>query len=356
MKKFCLTLLIPALIAACETKDPNTVSLSGEIKGLGNDTIYLYATDNFYTRTDTLTVNDGRFETTLRPDTLAAVWLQFSDGTEYPLYMDKGDVIRIKGSAADLTDLNITGNKANEELTAFHESLTSSGTPSEQVLQEKAEAFIKSHPTSLASIYLLQKYFILTAKPDYQHIKKLTTYMSGELKDRPVISDILEAITEEEKTAPGKSAPYFSITGKDGKTLTRSTFRDKYLLIHFWASWDKASIQANEALRRIYLQEKKNKDFALLGVSLDLDNDSWLEAIRQDTLEWQQACNFQGWETEIVQKYAIRALPANVLINPSGKIEAKNLDEIDLIHKLEEIKQNKQAEKAQTKQSGKRRN
>ena len=70
MKKICLILLLPLLMVACGTKDTTTVSLTGEIKGLGNDTIYLYATDNFYNKMDTIPVTDGKFTATLKPDTL----------------------------------------------------------------------------------------------------------------------------------------------------------------------------------------------------------------------------------------------------------------------------------------------
>ena len=72
---------------------------------------------------DTLLVKDDKFSATLTTDTLVSTWLQFSDGTEYPLYLNKGDKIKIKGSAAELTSLEITGNAPNEELTAFQKEL-----------------------------------------------------------------------------------------------------------------------------------------------------------------------------------------------------------------------------------------
>ena len=109
---------------------------------------------------DTLLVKDDKFSATLTTDTLVSTWLQFSDGTEYPLYLNKGDKIKIKGSAAELTSLEITGNAPNEELTAFQKELKGLSTPSEKALEEKAEAFINSHPSSLVSIYLLEKYFV----------------------------------------------------------------------------------------------------------------------------------------------------------------------------------------------------
>ena len=123
MKKIYLAYLLLIILSACGSKNTNSVYLNGEIKGLGNDTLYIYGTDKFYNRMDTLLVKDDKFSATLTTDTLASTWLQFSDGTEYPLYLDKGDNIKIKGSAAELTSLEITGNVPNEELTAFQKEL-----------------------------------------------------------------------------------------------------------------------------------------------------------------------------------------------------------------------------------------
>ena len=105
MKKIYLAYLLLIILSACGSKNTNSVYLNGEIKGLGNDTLYIYGTDKFYNRMDTLLVKDDKFSATLTTDTLASTWLQFSDGTEYPLYLDKGDNIKIKGSAAELTSL-----------------------------------------------------------------------------------------------------------------------------------------------------------------------------------------------------------------------------------------------------------
>ncbi len=83
--------------------------------------------------------------------------------------------------------------------------------------------------------------------------------MTGELKDRPYIDELLNHIQEEEKAAIGKTAPYFRIPNPKGKQINRSNFKDQYLLIHFWASWDTVSRDSNAVYRRIYKQERKNK-------------------------------------------------------------------------------------------------
>ena len=159
MKNIYLAYFLIIMLSACGGKSSDTVSLSGEIKGLGNDTLYIYGADEMYDRMDTLPVENGKFSKTLSPDTLVAAWLLFSDGSRYPFFMDKGDKIHIKGSAAELNSMEITGNPHNEELTAFQKELKGLGKPSEKVLEEKAGKFINEHHSSLASIYLLDKYF-----------------------------------------------------------------------------------------------------------------------------------------------------------------------------------------------------
>lgn len=339
MKKIYLAYFLLAALSACGNKETNSVRLNGEIKGLGSDTIYIYGTDKFYNRMDTLIVKDGKFSATLATDTLVSTWLQFNDGTKYPLYLNKGDKIQIKGSASDLSSLDITGNSSNQEFTAFQKDLKGVGKPSDKVLEEKAEAFINSHHSSLVSIYLLDKYFVQKPQPDFTLIKNMTDRMTGGLKDRPYIDELLDRIQEEEKVSIGKTAPYFQLRNIHGHNISRSDFKDKYLLIHFWASWDQQSRDSNIMLRQIYKKEQKNKTFALLGISLDIDKDAWKEAIKKDTLNWEQTCDFSGWETGIAKQFAVQSLPTNILLNPYGRIEGKNLSKEDIEKKIKEIEQ-----------------
>ena len=334
MKNIYLAYFLLIILSACSGKKSDAVSLNGEIKGLGNDTLYIYGTDMLYDHMDTLLVKDDKFSATLSPDTLVSTWLLFSDGTQYPLFMGKGDKIQIKGSTSEPGILEITGNSANEELSAFLSDLKGLGKPSQKVLEEKAENFINSHPSSLVSVYLLDRYFIQKANPNYTLIKKFTEQMTGELKDRPAIDELLDRIQEEEKVAVGKTAPYFNLPNAEGKKIGRSDFKDKYLLIHFWASWDTVSRDSNAVYRRIYKKNQKNKNFALLGISLDIDKKKWQQAIKSDTLKWEQTCDFSGWDTETVKQFAIQSLPANILLSPTGRIDGKNLSEEAIEKKL----------------------
>ena len=215
------------------------------------------------------------------------------------------------------------------------------------LLEEKAENFITEHPASLVSIYLLDKYFVQNPQPDLTQIQKLADRMTGELKDRPFMDALLKRIEEEEKVAVGKSAPYFRLRNAEEKDISRSNFKDQYLLIQFWASWDTVSRANNAMFRRIYKKEQKNKNFALLGVSLDLNKKKWQETIKADTLKWEQVCDFSGWSGEIIKQFAIQTLPTNILLSPTGRIEGKNLDEKAIENKLKEIAE-KEKEKSLT--------
>lgn len=175
--------------------------------------------------------------------------------------------------------------------------------------------------------------------------------MTGGLKDRPYVDELLDLIQEEEKISIGKTIPYVNLPNAKGTQISRTSFKDKYLLIHFWASWDPQSMEANAALRRIYKKEEKNKLFALWGISLDIDRKEWEEAIKRDTLRWEQSCDFSGWNTAPIKQLAIQALPANLFLSPSGKIEGKNMSEEDIKKKLEEIEQKEKEKKESEKNS-----
>lgn len=342
MKKIYLAVFTMALLlAACGDKKSENVRLSGTLQGMADDTIYLYGTDRYYNRLDTIFVKQGKFVKDIEVDTLVSAWLQFGNGMEYPLYMDKADQIEISGSAGKPGLLAVKGNPANEELTRFHQELFGKGLPSEAVVEKAAEAFIRSHPNSLASIYVLDKYFVQKSVPDFSKIKELSEQMAGSLKDRLYMEQLLEYLESYEKVSVGKSASYFQIPGMDGKDIRRTDFKDKYLLLYFWASWSDACRETSRQLKQLYKEKKNREKFDILGVSLDVDKEVWKDAVVNDTLDWKQGCDLKGWNASLVGQFAVRTLPYNVLLAPSGRIEGRNLTQKEIEEKLAEIAKKK---------------
>lgn len=347
MKNFSLILSLIALLTACGDKGQDNITLHGHINGLEQDTLYICGIDLYYDRIDTLLVKNGEFSATLQVDTLVATRILFKNGFSHPLYLDKGQEIHIKGNSADLQQLDITGNLPNTEWTAFQKEVKMLQDPTQE--KAKAESFIRNHPFSLVSLDLLDRYFVQQPQPDIKLIQELIKGMSGELKDRPYLDNLEEKLKQAEKNNLGKNIPYFSIPNEKGIRRSRSNFKDQYLLIHFWASWDSVSRQQQAVYRRIYQKESKNKHIALLGISLDNDPAAWKKCIQTDTLKWEQLCDFGGWESNLVKQLGIQSIPCNVLVSPNGIITDKQLNEEDILQKIQDIETEEKQKKEQAK-------
>ena len=335
MSKNYLYCFILVILASCGGKESGNTVIEGEVKGLSNDTLYLYGADKMHDHTDTIPIKGGKFSADIQIDTLMETLLLFPDGTEYPLFIDKGDKVHIKGTSGNLSFLQVSGNPLNEDLTAFNEEVRNAKL-SEKALTEKAEKYIKDHPASLVSLYLLNRYFVQIPNPDLKKIKSLIEPMTGELKDRPYIENLSNELQRVEKLAVGTPLPYFHLRNVSGKSVSLSNFSNRHVLIHFWASWDGNSRKANKTYRELYKKEQKNKDFALLGISLDTDKLEWREAIKKDTLTWEQASDLSGWNGTAISQFAVQSLPSNILVSPSGKIVGKNLSTDEVREKIKE--------------------
>lgn len=337
MKKINILLILIICLTSCK-KDADTTSIAGEIKGLGNDTIYLYDIDGLFQRIDTIYVKNDKFSHSVKVDTITTAMLLFKGETEYPVFLDKKDKIQIQGTANNLDHLNIQGNIYNEEFSAFQAALEGQDVLTGKEIEKKAEEFIRQHNKSFVSIYLLDKYFVQKESPDFKKIKELVDVMAGILQDKPSIGQLTETITQIEKVNEGKTAPFFSLPNQKGEKITRlDKFRDKYILINFWASWCEDCDSTNTELRKIKTKYKKNKEFGILGISLDINKEAWKSKIKQDTLTWEQVCTFSGWNLETAKQYAILKLPTNILVSPGGRIVARDIPVDSISHEIEKV-------------------
>lgn len=134
----------------------------------------------------------------------------------------------------------------------------------------------------------------------------------------------------------GKEAPDFTLPDVDGKPVALSSLKGKYVLVDFWASWCKPCRMENPNVVAAY-NKYKNKNFTILGVSLDENRDSWLEAIKKDQLAWRHVSDLKQWNSLVLPLYQFDGIPYNVLLDPQGKVIAESLRGSDLEAKLAEV-------------------
>ena len=115
-----------------------------------------------------------------------------------------------------------------------------------------------------------------------------------------------------------------------------SDLQGNYVLVDFWASWCGPCRRENPNVVRLY-DKYKDSGFTIIGVSLDRDRTRWLDAIEKDGLAWHHVSDLKGWKNAVAQDYNISSIPRTLLLDPTGKIIAKDLRGPSLVSKLEQL-------------------
>jgi len=193
--------------------------------------------------------------------------------------------------------------------------------------------YIKQNPDAYRSLLTL----IELGEPDMDvaTIEPLFNGLSVAIRTSPTGLEFTKSISAARAVAIGVIAPLFTQNDANDQPVSLTSFRGKYVLLDFWASWCGPCRGENPNIVKAY-DQYKNKNFTVLSVSLDRPGkkDDWLAAIKADGLEWTQVSDLKFWDNEVAKQYGIRAIPQNFLIDPNGKIIDRNLRGDELNKKL----------------------
>ena len=194
--------------------------------------------------------------------------------------------------------------------------------------------FVKTHTASPVSLYILQH--DEENYPDYDKLEPYFDALSDTLRKTGFGKQYQQMLNQLRLVRIGAPAPEIIMNDPEGKAVSLSSFKGKYVLIDFWASWCGPCRRENPSVIEAYNQFR-DQNFTILGVSLDKEKQPWLKAIMDDQLSWTQVSDLGYWNNKAALLYAVQSIPHNFLIDPSGKIIAKDLRGSDLDAKLSAI-------------------
>lgn len=234
--------------------------------------------------------------------------------------------------------------KLNELNDAYFEAMSKRDQDAIKDIQNKAMEIEASHTQNVketldsmkGSFATLSGISLLNIKNEFLFVDQMVSELNEKYPDTKMIQVMANQLNEMRALSIGQMAPEISLPDPNGEMVNLSDLRGNYVLIDFWAAWCRPCRQENPNVVKLY-NEYNAKGFEVFGVSLDRTKDAWVKAIEEDQLTWTHVSDLKYFNSAAAALYQINAIPATYMLDPEGKIIAKDLRGASLENKLKEI-------------------
>lgn len=309
------SIIILCLLCISCNKQKDLFVLNGEVYNHGRDSIIVSGFDVRFDKTDTIRYENGTFSYSLTPDTILPLIFSFSDGSQEMVFAEKGASCHLQKLYPDSICL-VYGSTLNDQLSTFRLS-AKNDTCSKQII-ERIDSFISNDPFSQISPYLIYDYLLRYDRGDRESIISLINKMSGNNQDNYFVTDLKSTLIAEKKVPI--YLPNIIVADSSAKRQTiEELTSDKKILLYIWASWHERSRQD-----RLYLtdikEKYKNKDLIIADISIDTNTKRWKRAIKEDSIDWPQFIDVDGWNSPFISNFNIDRLPYYILLSGQKRI------------------------------------
>ena len=327
VKNLMLAGAVALAAVACTQEKKTGYTIQGEIADMTTGTVYLKCyQDGAFVDVDSAAIENGKFTFEGMVTEPMAYGLTTVKENRRPLVFFLGNE-QIQAKMDEVNKkLDLTGATVNEVYVQNEKLVGEEG--------DNIDSLVAAHPASPVSAYLCMRNF--ATRMDYDGVKAIRDKFDASLDTTVYVKQIEDLLGRLVNLRVGATAPDFTLNDPDGKPVSLSSLRGKYVLVDFWASWCPDCRKENPNIVAAY-KKYQNKNFTVLGVSLDRKKEPWVAAIEKDGLTWTHVSDLQGWNTPVADLYVIKWIPKNYLIDPEGVILASGLEGEALDTKLAEV-------------------
>ena len=311
MKRIVLFLLLVLILISCGTRSGH-FKMEGRFLHMNQGELYVYSPDGGIDGLDTIKIEAGRFAYEIPCSKPATLVIIFPNYSVQPIFAESGGSVEVKADASHLKEMEVKGTDDNELMTKFRKQIANSSPPDEL---KYAIQFIKDHPESTVSVYLLNRYLIQTETPDYKQAANLLKILLKKQPENVTLGRLQRQISGLGTLKVGDKLPNFTAKDVNGKLINNATLANQTIIISTWAAWSYESLDFQRALN----DAVKAGKIAALGISVDANPKEVRQALKNDDITFPNVCDGKMLSTPLLKTFGLTTVPDNIVVR-NGKI------------------------------------